>query len=340
MANQKKSPSQKKRKTSSVNVSRSIEKASRNKPKPWVTFLTFVIIILVVVWYQQNQVEEPTITYGAGQNEAGYYYYQQLTSGYYAEANNIIGSALKSALNEISNDNLSPQTYGDAKTVLAESDLSLTDRTKVYNVYNGLLVDATWDSISWHREHIWPNSRLGMDRVTESGRNQASDLHNLRAITPAVNSSRSDRFYDQASGDFQTVTGGGYYPGDEHKGDVARILFYMAVTYDFLILTDEGLEDESNHYTMEGAKMGKLSLLLEWHREDPVDDFERQRNEVIYQAQGNRNPFIDQPAYVHLIWEDMTVNDLIEPESAQTFTPHNVLIHMIIERRVWYVSSL
>jgi endonuclease I len=338
MATQKKTSTKSKKKSASLNVSKSMSKTSRKKPNSWVTILSFVIIVAIVFWYQQNQDEEPT--YGAGQNEQGYYYYQELTTGYYASAHNLIGTELFTELNQISNDLLSPQTYEDAKTILAEADLSLTDRTKVYNVYNSLLVNATWDSTSWHREHVWPNSRLGMDRVTESGRNQASDLHNLRAITPAVNSSRSDRFYDDASGDFQTVTGGGYYPGDDHKGDVARILFYMAVTYDFLVLTDDGLEDESNHYTMAGAKMGKLSLLLEWHREDPVDDFERQRNEVIFNAQGNRNPFIDQPAYVHLIWEDLTINELIEPETVITHNPQYLFLNMIIERRTWYVSAL
>ncbi len=338
MASPKKSNSKTQKKSTSNPVSKSRSKTSRKKPKSWVTILTFLVIVALAVWYQQNQMEEPT--YGADQNDQGEYYYQNLTTGYYASAHNLIGTSLKTALNLLSNDRLSAQTYEDAKTVLAEADLSITDPTKVYNVYNGLLVNATWDSTSWHREHVWPNSRLGMDRVTESGRNQASDLHNLRAITPSVNSSRSDRFYDEASGDYQTVAGGGFYPGDDHKGDVARILFYMAVTYDFLILTDEGLEDESNHYTLAGAKMGKLSLLLEWHREDPVDDFERQRNEVIFDAQGNRNPFIDQPAYVHLIWEDYTIDDLLPPETIYQPQHTSIFLSMIIERRTGYVGSL
>ncbi len=332
MATTKKKSSTSKKKTSSqMNVSKAIHRASNKKTSPLMSLLLIVVVVVFVIWYQQNQAEP---TYGAGQNAEGYYYYQNLSTGYYAPAHLLTGEELQNALNEITNDGLTLQRYSDAKTVLAEADLSLTDRTKVYNVYNGLLVNATWDSTSWHREHVWPNSRLGMERVEESGRNQASDLHNLRAITPAVNSSRSDRFYDDATGGPQTVTGGGYYPGDDHKGDVARILFYMATTYDFLILTDDGLEDESNHYTLAGAKMGKLSLLLEWHREDPVDDFEKQRNEVIFQAQGNRNPFIDQPAYAHLIWENKTIDQLIEPETVSYFKPSNILLAMIIERSI------
>ena len=47
--------------------------------------------------------------------------------------------------------------------------------------------------------------------------------------------------------------------------------------------------------------MGKLSVLLQWHQEDPVDDFERERNEIIYNDyQHNRNPFIDYPEWAAL----------------------------------------
>jgi endonuclease I len=48
----------------------------------------------------------------------------------------------------------------------------------------------------------------------------------------------------------------------------------------------------------------KLSVLLEWHDIDPVDDFERNRNEVIYSYQENRNPFIDHPEFVASIWDN------------------------------------
>ena len=58
----------------------------------------------------------------------------------------------------------------------------------------------------------------------------------------------------------------------------------------------------SDNYTNEPIH-AKLSALLVWHQEDPVDDFERNRNEVIYSFQNNRNPFIDHPEYVDEIWE-------------------------------------
>ena len=50
---------------------------------------------------------------------------------------------------------------------------------------------------------------------------------------------------------------------------------------------------------------GVRTTLLEWHELDPVDDFERNRNNVIYSFQGNRNPFIDHPELVDFLWGDL-----------------------------------
>ena len=83
--------------------------------------------------------------------------------------------------------------------------------------------------------------------------------------------------------------------------------------------------DPDTNYTENGAYQGLLSLLIDWHKEDPVDEFEIERNEFIYSGvakdpngksitpQGNRNPFIDKPELVHLIWEDMTIDQLTKP---------------------------
>ena len=51
--------------------------------------------------------------------------------------------------------------------------------------------------------------------------------------------------------------------------------------------------------------MGALSVLLQWHAEDPVDEAERLRNEAVYSYQGNRNPFIDHPAWVDCIYRSV-----------------------------------
>ncbi|MGB1430986.1 MAG: endonuclease, partial [Flavobacteriaceae bacterium] len=66
---------------------------------------------------------------------------------------------------------------------------------------------------------------------------------------------------------------------------------------------------------------GVRSTLLEWHQLDPVDDFERNRNDVIYSYQGNRNPFIDHPELVDYIWGDQQQaawNSSLSNPTAQT----------------------
>lgn len=76
----------------------------------------------------------------------------------------------------------------------------------------------------------------------------------------------------------------------------------MAVRYE----GDSGeLDLELSNYVNNGSSPyhGKLSTLLQWHQQDPVDDWERNRNNVIYESyQGNRNPFIDHPEWVTSIW--------------------------------------
>ncbi len=88
----------------------------------------------------------------------------------------------------------------------------------------------------------------------------------------------------------------------------------MVIMYEQLELRDDNLDD-LDAYIPEGAVMGILTTLLEWHKEDPVSDFERARNQSIYEAQNNRNPFIDKPEYAHLIFEEKTIEDLKPVES-------------------------
>ncbi len=87
------------------------------------------------------------------------------------------------------------------------------------------------------------------------------------------------------------------------RGDVARMMFYMAVMYEGHGGYDScDLElTESNNYGY-SPTLGKLSVLKQWHAQDPVDSWEQQRNEKVYTQQGNRNPFIDNPEWVESIW--------------------------------------
>jgi endonuclease I len=117
------------------------------------------------------------------------------------------------------------------------------------------------------------------------------DLHNLFPATSSVNSSRGNLEFGEVGAEYTRpcarakrgpVRGGGpvvFEPPDEHKGNVARALFYFALRYDLQISPQQE------------------AFLRTWNHLDPVDAAEASRNEEIFQIQGNRNPFIDQPEW-------------------------------------------
>ena len=292
--------------------------------------LALVIMLIAAFVYIYTNTGDDRHNYSAEQNpDTGYYYYNYAETGtYYYQANDLIGGQLQSQLHEIINNGFIGINYGDVRYILESSDLSSENPTKLWTIYSGDLIEPVWDAgHSWAREHVWPNSRLGTgeESVSNTDQNQATDAHNLRAIVPSVNSTRSNNYYTEGNGE-AGLSDAGYYPGNDHRGDVARILFYMATMYDYLTLTNDTdlLDvDETESYEAEGMYMGKLSLLLEWHREDPVSAFEIARNNIIYASQANRNPFIDHPEYVHLIWEGSSISDLIQSEVDPVDTAFN-----------------
>lgn len=216
----------------------------------------------------------------------------EITMAYYETAINLQGDVLKVTLNNIINSNFTGLLYGDARDILQESDEDPDNPSNVMLVYTGYSVSSTWDSgLTWNREHVWPQSRLGVYvSYDDDFPSKATDIHNLKPSDPDENASRSNDY-------FSTVSGSDFYePRDEVKGDIARILFYMATMYFDLTLNNDELSGTGE------KSMGMLSMLLEWNELDPVDDFERNRNEVIYSYQGNRNPFIDYPEFADLIW--------------------------------------
>jgi len=180
------------------------------------------------------------------------------------------------------------------------------DRGTSYNyVANGYtLID------SWNREHVWPKSH-GFPNETDTA---YTDLHHLCPADRSINSARNTRSFDCS--DEPYLDNGGsvptscktsrskysWEPPDRVKGDIARMMFYMVVryegpTYDLELV--EYVVPNNNKLPI----LGKLSTLIQWHNLDPVDHRERRRNQIIYERyQGNRNPFIDHPEFVALIW--------------------------------------
>ncbi|RZT97439.1 endonuclease I [Ancylomarina subtilis] len=153
----------------------------------------------------------------------------------------------------------------------------------------------------WNREHVWAKSRGDFGTTLGAG----TDLHHLRPSDKTVNSARGNKWFDNG-GNYHSeakeckTDSDSWEPRDAVKGDIARMMFYMAVRYE----KEDGkdLELTNNPQDNEDPQHGVLSTLLEWNEQDPVDDFEKKRNETIYSIQGNRNPFIDFPDFANYIF--------------------------------------
>lgn len=182
--------------------------------------------------------------------------------------------------------------YGQRHQYLYNADEDLSNADNVILMYSGesrYWEEYTSNSNSYspqtfNTEHVYPQSLLNAsDAVT--------DLHHLRACDATVNSDRLNYPFADGSGTYQLM-GATWFPGDEWKGDVARMMMYLNLRY-------------GESFT----RVGTIELFLKWNTEDPVSAFEEQRNTVIYGAQGNRNPFIDNPYLATLIWGGNTAQN-------------------------------
>ncbi|MDI6453299.1 endonuclease [Peloplasma aerotolerans] len=212
-------------------------------------------------------------------------------SNYYQDAVGLSGNELLLELRYIINTNVTMQNYDAARYILNITDRDPNNPDNVILVYTGYSVDGDWycpasNDCTWNREHVWPQSLLDVN-TTGSSTHVGADLHNLKPADPGTNSSRGNKYFDN------TTTTLSYAPRDEVKGDIARMLFYMTVMYDYLELING---------TPTTYQMAMLDILIEWHEQDVVDEFEQNRNDVIYTYQNNRNPFIDYPDFYALIF--------------------------------------
>lgn len=216
-------------------------------------------------------------------------YYDSITAG-------LTGSALRQALTtRISGHTII--SYDNAQYTLDEADADPMNSLNVLTIYDRTSVSGVWNGSTWNKEHVWPQSSYA------SASPMVSDLHHLRAAVMTTNSTRSNNYFNIISGhtlDTWLYSSSRFFPGDADKGDVARMLLYMAVRY-----YDQNLRLIKDDYgtTANNAKViGDIDILLTWHQQDPVDSFEINRNNVIYGVQKNRNPFIDRPDLFEDVW--------------------------------------
>jgi len=245
-------------------------------------------------------------------------------ANYYAAAYGLTGTALKLSLNNMIKDHTrydySPCTW----EILKQADQHPSEPDSVIGIYTRrAILKSNQDRGGntpdfWNREHVWPKGH----GFPNKSQHAYTDTHMLRASDKSVNADRGNS--DFAVGGVQhhecsgcTYTSNTWEPPDEVKGDIGRIMFYMVVRYeagDNSATPDLELVDSLT--SSDQALMGDLCDLVQWHISDPVSASEQQRNNIIYDWQGNRNPFIDHPEYVIPIWGEQCgiKNQLVDNE--------------------------
>jgi endonuclease I len=189
----------------------------------------------------------------------------------------------------------------------------------------------------YNREHTWPNSYgFPNDNSTNSA---YTDMHMLMLSDIAYNSNRGNKPFGDCNAsctEYPTTAhagqggGSGTFPGNSNwsngviwqvwsklKGNVARGVLYMDIRYEGgtngntgaaepdLRLTDNLSLVVTTGSNASTAYMGRVSTLLAWHQQDPVDAAEVLRNDAIQTFQGNRNPFVDHPEWVACVYQNV-----------------------------------
>lgn len=250
----------------------------------------------------------------------------QAPSGYYNSANGLSGASLKTALSTIITNGHQDKGYSGLWTGYKTTDIdknyendgSILDiysekpaGTDPYKYTPGTNQCGTYsvEGNCYNREHIVPQS------LFNEASPMVSDIHFIRATDGKVNGMRSNYpFGKVGTATFTSKNGSklgnsvssGYSgtvfePIDEFKGDVARMIFYFVTRYQSKLSTFSS-GNMLGSSTFPGLQTWELNVLLAWHNQDPVSQAEINRNNASYTFQGNRNPFIDNPNYVNLIW--------------------------------------
>ncbi len=237
---------------------------------------------------------------------------------YYSSTYGLIGATLKQALHEKIKVALR-LPYARIIYDLQYTDADPNQPANLIMIYSGRSLPAENTSTdpedSWNREHVWAKSH-GFPRTNMPAH---TDLHHVRPCEIALNRQRGDFMFTELT-DGEHVTKltsalrdayqGVFSPPPEVRGDIARMLLYMDVRYEGddprepdLRLVEKLPQDVERGVDSKGAGYhNHLSTLLKWHKDDPVDAFERRRNERVFDRQKNRNPFIDHPEFADLIY--------------------------------------
>ena len=224
---------------------------------------------------------------------------------YYVQAIGKTGVALRSALNQAAARGHARKTYAEVWDLLKYTDEDPANTANVILIYTGRSQAKTYnasanasDQDAWNREHVWPKSRGFPDEAQWA----YTDIHHLRPADVSVNSTRGNKDFDwggtaigEAPGNFTDADS--FEPRAAVKGDIARMMFYMAIRYEGSDATGVPNLELAETAGTTGSVLGKRCALVTWHRQDPVSADEIRRHARIVERQGNRNPFVDYPAW-------------------------------------------
>lgn len=260
----------------------------------------------------------------------------QIPDGYYDDAQGLSGYTLKSELSGITGNGYITHSYGDLWGAYYTTDVDQyyeNDGTVLdvysenpdgadpyeYNFGEDQCGNYSGEGSCYNREHLMPQSWFNENYPMKAdiqhiyptdgyvngqrGHNPFGEVDNA-SFTSENGSKKGPNVFDYPG----AYTGTVFEPIDEFKGDIARVYFYMATRYENQIGSWENVNDGSQN-TFNGTsdqvfEDWMLAMLLEWNAQDPVSQREIDRNNAAYDFQGNRNPFIDHPEYVDMIWQD------------------------------------
>lgn len=228
---------------------------------------------------------------------------------YYSGAIGLSGTQLKNALAGISARNHTRMSYSQVWDALKYTDEDPANTNNVILIYTGRSQAKSFNSSgnsnpdAWNREHTWPKSHGFPDESDWA----YTDIHHLRPADASVNSTRGNKDFDNGGSGISEAPGNytdadSFEPRNAIKGDIARMMFYMDVRYN----SNDNTGTENlvlvNTTGTSGANLGKICTLLAWHNQDPVSEQEINRHARIVARQGNRNPFVDYPAWANQLW--------------------------------------
>ena len=256
--------------------------------------------------------------------------FAQIPTGYYDGTVGLSGAALKTKLSQIitsghqakSYDNLYVGYPNTDKDKYYENDGSVLDMysenptgADPYVYQHGVKKCGNYNTEGdcYNREHIVPQSFFG------SASPMVSDIHHIPPTDGKVNGMRSNNpfgvvtspsFTSQNGSKLGKNTTAGYSgvvfePIDAFKGDIARMVFYFVTRYESK-LSSFSTGNMLGGSAYPGLQNWELQVLLAWNAADPVSQREIDRNNAAYTYQGNRNPYIDNPSFVNLVWGGST----------------------------------